>query len=100
MFAEHAVAMPHSNPLGFGHAIVAPRRHVALFYDLDAHEQTMVWEMVSAIKERISEALKVERFHVGFADFHEGGGHAHIHVVPRGHGDTFSLPAGIDWVQD
>jgi diadenosine tetraphosphate (Ap4A) HIT family hydrolase len=100
IFSEHAVALPHSEPFTPGHAVVAPRRHVAQFYDLDVQEQRMVWDVVGAVKNLMSEKLKVDRFHIGFADFPEDEGHMHIHVVPCGPGDHFHLPGGIEWVED
>lgn len=94
------MALPHDPPAGFGHAIVAPRRHVALFFSLDAFEQKMVWEAVSAVKRRVAEGLNVERFHIGFVDFEQGDGHAFIHVIPRGVDEEFVLPEGVQWIAD
>jgi diadenosine tetraphosphate (Ap4A) HIT family hydrolase len=100
LYSAHALALPYSNPVGFGHAIVAPRRHVSHFFDLDAFEQKTVWEAVRAIKRRVAEGLKVETFHVGFVDFEDGEGHAYIHVIPRGVDEEFALPDGVQWIAD
>ncbi len=100
LFSNHAVALPHGRPVGFGHAIVAPRRHVSLFFSLDAFEQKKVWDAVRAIKRRVAEGLRVERFHVGFVEFEQGDGHAYIHVIPRGVDEEFSLPDRVQWVSD
>jgi ATP adenylyltransferase len=100
LFSDHAISAPHDNPVSFGHAVVAPRRHVSLFFDLDAFEQKMVWDAVRAVKRRVAEGLRVERFHVGFVDYEHGDGHAYIHVIPQGVGDEFSLPEGVQWVAD
>ena len=97
---ERAVALPKLEPIAPGHALVAARRHVACFYDLDVVEQRAVWNMVAAVKQRIAEGLKVARFEVGFADFDSGDGHAHIHVIPRGVDEDFELPGGIEWVKE
>jgi len=79
--------------------VVAPRRHVMTFYDLDVQEQRMVWTLVAEIQKRISSALKIEGFHVGFADgSDEDPIHAHIHVIPRAEGEYVQLPRGVDWV--
>ncbi len=70
------------------------------FYDLDVQEQRLVWDTVAEIQSRISAALKVEGFDVGFEDgTEENQVHAHIHVVPRSPGDEVALPPGIDWVK-
>ena len=57
-------------------------------------EQRAVWLLVQEIRTRITASLKVEAFSVGFAD----GDHAHVHVVPRGPGESVVLPSGIEWV--
>ena len=91
--------MPHPTPLANCHIVVAPRRHVLAFYDLDVQEQRQVWALVGEIQTRIASALKVEGFHVGFADGTETNQmHAHIHVVPRSPGDSVELPTHIEWV--
>jgi diadenosine tetraphosphate (Ap4A) HIT family hydrolase len=92
--------MPHGHPVSFGHAIVAPRRHVPLFFDLDAFEQKKVWEAVRIIKKRVAEGLRVEQFYIGFVDYENGDGHAYIHVIPRGVNEEFSLPEGVQWVPE
>jgi len=80
--------------------VVAPRRHVTSFYDLDVQEQRVVWALVSEIQKRIESALKVDGFDVGFADGdQENPIHAHIHIVPRSPGDFLHLPEGIEWVK-
>lgn len=100
IITEDAVAVPHSDPLTNCHMVVAPRRHVLAFYDLDVQEQQEVWGLVGEIQKRIASALKVEGFHVGFADGTDADPfHAHIHVIPRTPGDLVRLPAGIDWVE-
>ena len=94
MITEDAVAVPSAHPLTACHVVVAPVRHVETFYDLDVQEQQAVWALVQEIRMRISASLRVEAFYVGFAD----GGHAHVHVVPRGQVNPSTCPAGIEWV--
>src|ERR1035437_7321344 len=65
---EDAIAMPHPDPLTACNVVVAPRRHVAAFYDLDVQEQRAVWHLVGEIQKRITAAIKVEGFAVRFAD--------------------------------
>ena len=79
--------------------VVAPRRHVLNFYDLDVQEQRMVWNLVADIQQRIASALKVDGFDVGFADGSaQDQIHAHIHVVPRSPGESLALPQNVAWV--
>jgi diadenosine tetraphosphate (Ap4A) HIT family hydrolase len=98
---EHAVAVPPAAPLTAGHVIVAPRRHVAGFYDLDVQEQRAVWDLVGAVLKQITESLKVDTVRIGFADAEpDGDGHACVHVVPNVPGGRLELPGGIEWVAD
>lgn len=101
ILTEDAVAIPHSNPLTACHIVIAPRRHVAGFYDLDVQEQRAVWNMVGAVRKRIAASLKVDGFDIGFEDGSpddENPAHALVHVVPRTPGEALQLPVGIDWV--
>ena len=101
LITEHVAVVPHPNPLTPCHVVIAPRRHVAAFYDLDVQEQRMIWDVVGEIQKRIASALKVEGFDVGFADAPAGDAgttHAHVHVVPRTPGASVALPCGIEWV--
>lgn len=98
---EDAVAVAHPHPLTPCHIVIAPRRHVAAFYDLDVQEQRMVWDMVGEIRKRIESSLKVEGFDIGFEDgspYDQDPAHALVHVVPRTPGAAVKLPAGIEWV--
>ena len=98
---DDAVAVPHPVPVAPCHMVVAPRRHVQTFYELDVGEQHIVWDLVSEIRKRISDALKVTGFEIGFADGDpEHQIHAHVHVVPRAEGDHVELPGGVQWVKD
>lgn len=101
ILTEDAVALPHPSPLTACHIVLAPRRHVAQFYDLDVQEQQMLWHMVGEIRKRIASTLEVEGFDIGFEDgslYDENPAHACIHVVPRRPGARVNLPAGIEWV--
>jgi diadenosine tetraphosphate (Ap4A) HIT family hydrolase len=101
MISEHAVALPHPHPITSCHVAVAPRRHVSTFYELDVEEQHFLWDMVGEIRKRITSALKVEGFDIGFEDAPPGGaGHALIHVLARSQGDFVRLPEGVQWVHD
>lgn len=98
---EHVIAIPHATPLVSCHVVVAPRRHAAAFYDLDVHEQRMVWDAIGLLRGRIRQSLQnVEGFDVGFADGADGDPDAHacVHVVPRIAGQRVALPEGPEWV--
>jgi diadenosine tetraphosphate (Ap4A) HIT family hydrolase len=94
---DFVVAVPHPSPIAPCHMVVAPRRHVAAFYDLDVQEQQLLWAVVQELRKRISTALKTDGFEVGFADG-EGSWHMHIHVIPRIPGEHLALPRDVEWV--
>jgi len=81
--------------------MVAPRRHVAAFYDLDVAEQQQIWGVLSDLRKRIAASLTVEGFDVGFADGEAGdaAAHTYVHVIPRIPGEHVELPAGVEWVE-
>jgi len=56
---------------------------------------------VRALRKEFSDALSVDRVHIGFADARTGSdGHAVIHVVPNPELEGFKLPEDIEWVAD
>ena len=101
MFTEFVVAVPHPTPLASCHLVVAPRRHVAAFYDLDVQEQRMVWDAVEQLCRRIATSIHVEGFDAGFVDSpagYEPGFHAYVHLIPRVPGQRVDLPGDAEWV--
>ena len=101
LLTEFVVAVPHAAPIATCHVVVAPRRHVPAFYDLDVQEQRMIWDALAQIRERIRTSLNVDGFDVGFADasaMEDGSGHAIVHLIPRIPGETYERPRGIEWV--
>jgi diadenosine tetraphosphate (Ap4A) HIT family hydrolase len=98
---ENALALWHPLPITPGHCTVAPRRHVVEFHDLDVQEQRAVWDLVDQMRRHIASYFKVDRFHIGFANFPpEDFGHTHIHIVPVGQGEYAELPKDIEWISD
>jgi diadenosine tetraphosphate (Ap4A) HIT family hydrolase len=100
ILTKDVVAMPHPQPLASFHTIVAPRRHVPAFYDLDVGEQRYIWDVISILRQRISATLKVEGFDIGFYDGPHGDPNAHtvVHLVPRIAGAQVTLPSDVEWV--
>jgi len=83
------------------HVIVAPRRHVPGFYDLDVQEQRAIWNVLGELRERILASQPVEKFVAGFVDVASGvePAHTHVHLVPRVAGQSATLPRGAEWVE-
>ena len=95
---QYGIALPAPRPLMLGHVVVAPRRHVPAFYDLDVEEQGGLWVLVSLVRKHFEATLNLQSAAIGFADGNDGQGHTHIHVVP--HRPGMDLPEGIQWVKD
>jgi len=101
MYTEFVVALPHPIPLASCHLIVAPRRHVGAFYDLDVQEQRMIWNAISDLCRRIGASVSAESFHAGFVDAPTGyelDFHAFVNLVPRIPGQSVVLPGDVEWV--
>jgi diadenosine tetraphosphate (Ap4A) HIT family hydrolase len=95
------VAIPHPNPLTACHIVIAPRRHVPAFYDLDVQEQRVIWNALAQLRRRIAGTLDVESFDAGFVDAPLNGDtefHTHVHLVPRVAGQRVDLPRDAEWV--
>jgi len=95
------VAIPHPNPLTACHIVIAPRRHVPAFYDLDVQEQRVIWNALAQLRRRIAGTLDVESFDAGFVDALLNGDtefHTHVHLVPRVAGQRVDLPRDAEWV--
>ena len=98
---EFVVALPHHSPLASCHLIVAARRHVAAFYDLDVQEQHMVWDAISQLCRRIAASVHVDGFDAGFVDAPSNidlDFHSYLHLVPRIPGHHAELPRDAEWV--
>jgi diadenosine tetraphosphate (Ap4A) HIT family hydrolase len=98
---EFVVAQPRPGSSAACHVIVAPRRHVAAFYDLDVQEQRMIWHALAELRERITGSLQVEGFDAGFVDAprgDDGSFHCYVHLIPRIAGESAIRPDGADWV--
>jgi diadenosine tetraphosphate (Ap4A) HIT family hydrolase len=81
--------------------VIAPRRHVAAFYDLDVQEQRMIWDALAQLRSRIAISIAVEGFDAGFVDAPVGAEqdfHASVQLVPRIPGQRAALPSDIEWV--
>ena len=88
-------------PIGPGHCLIVPRRHVGLFFDLTEEEQRDLFALVPAVKKLIEERWKPDAYNVGL-NVGEAAGqtvpHVHLHVIPRYRGDVPDPRGGIRWV--
>ena len=97
----HAAAFPDGYPLAPGHTLVVPRRHVGSVFELEAAEYAALWELVAAVRERLSAEAAPDAFTIGVNDGAAAGqtvAHAHVHVIPRRAGDASDPRGGLRWV--
>lgn len=99
---EDAIVMLNKFPYNPGHALVAPRAHVATLEDLD---DAATGHLMRALRRTLT-VLRAELSPAGFnvgANIGQAAGagipdHVHLHVVPRWDGDT-NFMAVIDDVK-
>lgn len=98
---DAAFAFPDSSPVTKGHTLLVPRRHVANLFDLSEEEQAAVWKLVAQVRAMLMAELKPDGFNVGLNDGTSAGQtvmHAHVHVIPRRHGDVADPKGGVRWI--
>lgn len=99
--SEVAIAIWDAFPVSEGHIVVVPRRHVSTIYELTAGEQSALWQFVSRVRDHLMSRYRPSGFNIGFNDGLDAGQtveHAHIHVIPRRHGDVPDPRGGIRWI--
>lgn len=93
--------MPDAFPVADGHTLVVPRKHVSTMFELTTPEQNAIWELVARVRERLLAEMQPDGFNIGINDGLAAGQtvmHAHIHIIPRRHGDVPDPRGGIRWV--
>ena len=96
--SELVVAFRDRFPVGNGHTLVVPRRHVATYFDATPAEQAAVWLALDVVKRELDRDLHPEGYNVGFNAGAVAGQtvmHAHLHVIPRFSGDTPDPRGGV-----
>ena len=98
---EHAIAIGDAYPVTDGHTLVIPRQHVSSIYQLNATQQTALWDLVAEVRQSILAKLKPDGFNIGVNDGLAAGQtveHAHVHIIPRYTGDVPDARGGIRWI--
>jgi ATP adenylyltransferase len=93
---DDVVVLLNRFPYSSGHAMVAPRRHVAELDALGAAEYSALMESVRATAAVLRRVLSPDAMNVGANLGREAGAgiadHLHWHLVPRWAGDTNFMP--------
>jgi diadenosine tetraphosphate (Ap4A) HIT family hydrolase len=96
-----AVVVADAYPVATGHTLVIPRRHVGSFFELDAHEQAAMLELLGRAHQRLQRELGPDGYTVGINDGPAAGQtvpHVHLHLIPRRVGDVSDPHGGVRWV--
>jgi diadenosine tetraphosphate (Ap4A) HIT family hydrolase len=96
---EKVFAVDDLFPVTKGHLLIIPRRHTPDFFSMTEEEKAGAFDLIDDLRLRIQSAdPEVTGFNVG-ANCGEAAGqtvmHAHIHLIPRRHGDTQDPRGGV-----
>lgn len=87
------IAFLDIHPIGEGHTLIVPKRHVQSFTDLTPEERAAMFEAAQVVANKLKTTLSWCRgVTLSLADGVEAGQevpHAHLHVIPRRAGDGF-----------
>ena len=88
-------------PVGKGHLLVVPFRHVANFFELTEAERKAAFELVWQAQAKLDHEFQPEGYNVGVNVGPAAGQtvmHVHIHLIPRYHGDVPDPRGGVRFV--
>lgn len=88
-------------PITRGHLLIIPFRHEPSFLSLTSDEQAATLELLSQARLKLDCELHPDGYNVGINVGEAGGqtvAHAHVHVIPRYHGDVPDPRGGVRWV--
>ena len=93
-----AYAMFDGYPIGKGHVLIVPKRHISNYFDLPLKEQSACWLMANKVQQLLTQEFQPDGFNVGM-NINKAAGqamnHSTIHVIPRYHGDTDGAKSGM-----
>lgn len=100
LIAESATvyAIYDKYPVGKGHALIIPKRHVESFFDLSLKEQAALFFVLNHIKTQLQGLFNPDGFNIGINIGEKAGQtipHVHIHLIPRYSGDMSDPEGGV-----
>jgi len=95
-----SLALLNRYPYNNGHVLVAPRRHVADLWELQAGELAELFSLVALGTRALKDAYGADGLNVGMNIGKAAGAgivdHLHVHLVPRWGGDTNYMTSVYD----
>lgn len=100
---QRCLAFMDIAPLSRGHVLVVPRAHSSGLLDMSPDDGAAVMRTTLRVAAAVNTALRPDGMNLFHATGEAAGQsvfHAHLHVVPRWHGDGFRPPIIPERVQD
>jgi diadenosine tetraphosphate (Ap4A) HIT family hydrolase len=99
---EHAAAFGDGFPVSPGHTLIVPRRHEPDLLALTVEEQAAIWSLIASARQMIeAQRGAPDGYNIGVNIGAAAGqtiAHAHLHLIPRWHGDVADPRGGVRWV--
>jgi diadenosine tetraphosphate (Ap4A) HIT family hydrolase len=86
------------HPVNPGHALIVTRRHAASYFATTSEERVAMLDLLLAAKEKTDKRLAPDGYNIGINVGDAAGqtvGHAHMHLIPRFHGDVANPRGGV-----
>lgn len=93
-----AAAICDRYPASPGHTLIVPQRAVPTIFDRTADEIAAIWRLLQDCKKAIDAQFTPDGYNIGIncgADAGQTTFHAHVHLVPRYHGDHPNPRGGV-----
>lgn len=95
---ELAYAIYDKYPVGKGHMLFIPKRHVKDFFDITKEEREAIFELIDEGKKLIDEKYSLDSYNIGINCGEHAGQtimHVHVHLIPRYIGDMKDPTGGV-----
>lgn len=95
---EYAVAIYDGYPVGIGHTLVVPKRHVESLFELTQNELNDICSLIVESKNILDSKYHPNGYNIGVNEGRAAGrtvDHVHIHIIPRYVGDVEDPRGGI-----
>ena len=95
---ELAYAIYDKYPVGKGHMLFIPKRHVKNFFDITKEEREAIFELIDEGKKLLDKKYSPDSYNVGINCGEHAGQtimHVHVHLIPRYIGDMKDPTGGV-----
>lgn len=95
---ELAYTIYDKYPVGKGHMLFIPKRHVKNFFDITKEEREAIFELIDEGKRLLDEKYSPDSYNVGINCGEYAGQtvmHVHVHLIPRYIGDMKDPRGGV-----